>query len=759
MEQQRRQEFDVREYWRILVRRRFLLLSAVITTTAFAAITSFLATPIYRSTCTISIERTGVRMLRQDLSSSEPSWLDYQNFYNTQYRILTSDAVLRRAVEKLELDKRSAVAGDGLAQAISSFLRGGDDAPPPQEVPPERRLQAHIKQLRGALSIEPVRDSHLVEISFSSPKPAFAAAAANAVARAYMDFTLSAKVELANQSTDFFIDRAKKMEDEIDKADHELQRYMRAHNITTGDSNEVALQNLTDLRNRYTSARAEAALKRARYEVLAQSPAAALEEVRKNGLVESLRRDLAQLERDYIEQQNRFGSEYPEVVQLKIRLNAAREKLEAETARLARQSIDAVQSEYLQAQRQADELGKLFGDAETRVGTLQKDIVEYMALKADLDRKVATYQELMEKQNQVNLSAGFQDAAHNVRIIDEAVVPEFPARPNKKVNVLLGFLFGLFLGLGGAVLAEYIDNTMKTPEDIRETLGAAVLGIIPEREAAPAARSRRGRSRGGRGAPLPATAEIVVAELPQSPTAESYRELRTSLLLAKSGNPPRDLMLTSCLPGEGKTTTTINLAVALAQLGRRVLVVDTDLRRPRCHHVLGNSSARGVSTYLSGMDALDDLVQATRLDRVFLLPAGPVPPNPAELLDAERFHQLVRELRERREFDHVLFDSPPLLSVVDPLLIGRAVDGAVLVVRSGVTSRDSGRLGVEKLSAGMVKLLGVALNAIQSEHVPYHYRAYRYGYSSQGKREREPGGGAAGPRPVEVEPPQAKVGR
>jgi capsular exopolysaccharide synthesis family protein len=360
---------------------------------------------------------------------------------------------------------------------------------------------------------------------------------------------------------------------------------------------------------------------------------------------------------------------------------------------------------------------------------------------------------MLEKQNQMQLSAsllgGAEGTGHNVRIIDSAQPARQIFKPKKKLNIALGFLFGLFLGVGFAVLMEYIDNTLKTPEDVRNVLGLAVLGMIPAQDASGREQRQRKKkekddARTAAAAGTPARdvdPALITLQSPLSPIAEAYRELRTAVLLATPGHPPRDLTVTSCQPSEGKTTTAVNLAIALAQLGRRILVVDTDLRRPRCHQVLRTSATRGVSTYLTGNSDLKTLVLPTSAERVWLLPAGPIPPNPAELLDAERFRELLLELRASGDWDHVIFDSPPVLSVVDPLLIGRHTEGTVLVIKSAFTSRESGRLGKEKLLSGRVNLLGVLLNAVATEHVPYQYRYYRYGYS---RKEGEP---AAEPSP------------
>lgn len=720
------QEFNVHDYWRILARRRWLIAACALAATLAAGGASFLATPVYRSACTISIERTGVRIMRQDLSAAESSWLDYSNFYNTQYKILESDAVLKKAAELLDMDHRLALAGaTGAGRGLEArFKREMAQAALPSSGPSP--LREHLKVLRSGLRITPVRDSHLVEIAFVSSDRDFAADGANQIAKAYIDFTLSAKLDLARASGSFFVDRIGRLKEDIEKAEGELQKYMRDRGIVTGDANEVALQNLADLRNRTLEAQTDAASRRARWEVLAKSSPASLDDVRRNGLIENLAGDLAEMERSYREKLATFGSEYPEARQLKAKVDSAQEKLASETDRLARQAVEAAHSDYLQAQRRADELGRLFSAAEAKVGQLQRDFVNYMALKAEVDRKRATFQELLEKQSQVDLSAGFQDTAHNVRIIDEAVAAEGVFKPRKATNTLLGLLFGVLFGLGAAVLMEFIDNTIKTPEDIREHLGLPVLGMIPAREGH---RPRRWLSRTPKNPPPENLPSLVTTAIPLSPIAEAYRELRTATLLTRPEHPPRHLMMTSCLPGEGKTTTTINLAIALAQLGRKILIVDTDLRRPRCHHILRVHNVRGVSTYLAGMTDLESLIQPTPSEGISLLASGPIPPNPAELLDSDRFRRLVGEL-EATAFDHILFDSPPVGSVVDAVLVGRRTEGTILVIRAASTPRESARLGLQKLVAGQIALAGAVLNAVQNDQVPYQYRQSRYGYTT-----------------------------
>ncbi len=746
-ENETHQEFNLRDYWQILVRRRWLIYTCVLVVTVAAAVSSFLATPVYRSTCTIAIERTGVRILRQNLTSAEPSWLDYQNFYNTQYQIIQSDAVLRRAIDRMDLMHRDDLPGmeeeeEGLAAQVGKKLGSlkrslvrfvsRTQVPEGEEDP----YYPYLKLLRSGLSVEPVRDSHLVQISFVSPDREFAAEAANAVARAYIDFTLSYKLEIAEQSKDFFIERIHSLQEEIANLEEDLREYARTHHIVTGDSTDVALQNLADLRSRYTEAEANLAKAKARYESLLKTPAESLDEVRHNPLIQGLAREVSDAESRYRELLATYGPAFPEVKKQEEKLRAAKDRLKEETRNIARKVIEGAKADYLQAKKEVTELGRLYDKAKQQVDRFQSDYVQYQQLKLMVDRKRATLNDLLDRENQMVLSASLVnagDSANNVRIIDEAKPARQIYKPKKKLNILLGFLFGLFLGVGAAVLMEYIDNTLKTPDDVRQVLGFSVLGMVPSLSSTTRTKGRTRRE------DLAAEPALISAEAPLSPIAEAYRELRTAVLLATPGHPPRDLCVTSCQPGEGKTTTTINLATTLAQLGRRVLVVDADLRKPRCHQVLKVASSQGMSTWLTGMSGLDDLILPTRIENLSVIPAGPIPPNPAELLDSSRFSELVEHLRNDDRFDHVLFDTPPVLSVVDPLLVGRHVEGTVLVIKSGFTTREAGKLGKEKLETGRVNVLGVVLNAVEIEHVPYQYRYYRYGYGQKGDAGQQKG--------------------
>ena len=597
-------------------------------------------------------------------------------------------------------------------------------------------MRPYIEFLRGGLSVVPVRDSHLVDVSFVSPDPRFAAEAANAVCDGYKDFTLEEKLQIAKDSQAFFSKRINELKDEVHKLESEVQDYARKKGIVAqSGGKDISMEELVDLRQKYTEAKTMVKVKEAALERVTKTPSASLTEVRDNPLIQGLRSQLSQAEKEYSEASATKGSELPEVKSIKARMDSLQQDLEQQINAVAARARDTAQAGLREALTKERGLAELYNSAKNRVENLQQALAEYETKRTQAERKRAALTDLLNRLNDMDVSASLGDTAHNVRVIDRAFTPDHIYKPKKKLNIALGFLFGLFLGVGAAILMEYIDNTLKTPEDVRNVMGTSVLGLIPAYSAFGKAHARSARGEGK--APSTSDPALVTATMSTSPIAESYRELRTALLLTKPGHPPREIAITSCQPSEGKTTTAINLATALAQLGKKVLIVDADLRRPRCHQVLRIPAPKGVSNYLTGAGGLQEMVQQTEIKNVSLLPAGPIPPNPAELLDSVRFAELIEKLHGLGGFDHLIFDTPPVLSVVDPLLVGRHMEGIVLVVRSAFTSREAGRLGKEKLESGRVNLLGIVLNAVEMDHVPYQYRYYRYGYTQDAKKKKK----------------------
>jgi capsular exopolysaccharide synthesis family protein len=393
-------------------------------------------------------------------------------------------------------------------------------------------------------------------------------------------------------------------------------------------------------------------------------------------------------------------------------------------------------------------LDSLLAEQEQAAQTLKRNAVDFANLQTEAEKKRETLDALITRQNEMALSTRLKDlsgTSSNIRVVDSAKPPRAPFRPNIKLNLILGVLIGLMLGVALAILLDHLDNTISTADEIQRLTGLPALAVIPRHGDAgsPLARVRRRQTAGAN-----ETLDLVAHLDGKAGAAEAYRNLRTSLLLSNPGQPPRTILITSAIPEEGKTATAINLAVVLAQLGARVLLVDTDLRRPRLHKAFGVENRHGVSNCLSGLeDAPARLTLPTGVEGLRLLPSGPIPPNPSELLNSPTFVQLGRQFIDQG-YDHIVFDSPPVLSVSDPVIIANAVESCILVARAGRTARQSIRLAVDRLRQAAESSLGVVLNDLDpgapgSSHYGYAYYGH-HADTETDKTGRGKAGGASG---------------
>ena len=405
------QEFNLRDYWQILVRRRWLIYTCILVTAVAAIVQSFMATPLYRSSVTLQIERTGVRVLSQTLSSAEPSWIDYQNWYNTQYQVMLSDAVVRRAVEDMGLEHRDIFESDedsrlGFLSAISKLKNtvmdrfSSDESVGEAPAGEPDVLAPYIGLVLGGMSVEPVRDSQLVQISYVHESPAFAQEVANALGDAYIDFMQGGKLEIATRSKRFFGEQAGQLRGRIQEKEQELRAYAARNSITTGDSNDTALKDLQDVRNSLVTAKSNLARARARLASLSRSQPEAIGEVRENSVIQQQRNEVSNLENEYSRLSATKGENLPAVREKKQQLDDARERLKADTARVAREVINQARSEVLLYEGEVSGLEALFDETDSRVGTLQQALVEYESRQAEVDQMRTTLNDILSRMNQ-----------------------------------------------------------------------------------------------------------------------------------------------------------------------------------------------------------------------------------------------------------------------------------------------------------------------------------------------------------------------
>ena len=711
---------DLLDYWGVLKRRRGVIYLCVASVLLATLIGSFLVTPLYRSTVTAQIERQNPDILNvRELASTDYSWAAYADFYQTQYKILSSDAVARKTVDRLGLVSHPRFATGESTPSLYARLRAlfpGTVA----KVPADPVEVAATKLLAG-LEIAPVRNSHLVRVSWVSPDPALAAEIANSVVDAYINFSLEAGYKTSDQASEFLVDQVAGLKREISQLETKLQGYGESKRIVSADDEgNITMKALSDIAAKRTQARTVLAAKEAAYHAAVATPAAALPEAQRSELISRLKQEYATYEAEYSEKAKLFKDEWPGMQQLRSKMEQAKERLDVEIEEIGKNVRLAAESEYRQAALEVRGLSTLLDDQQGAAQTLKRDAVEFKNLQTDVQKRRETLNALMTRQNEMALTTRLKDldaTSSNIRVVDRARPATAPFRPSKKLNLALGLLVGLGLGIAAALFLDSIDNTIASPAEIDRLVGLPVLAVVPHHGSASSRSVRRQE---------PALAETVdlVAHRDRSASAsEAYRELRTAILLSNPGHPPRQIMVTSALPEDGKSSTAMNLAVVLAQAGRRVLLVDADLRRPRLHKVFGVDGARGLSVYLSGLESDPlALAQRTAVEGLDVLVSGPVPPDPSELLDSTTFATMGPRFLAGG-YDHVVYDSPPALAVADPVIVSSVVEATIIVARAGRTARESLQRAVAKFVQAGTRPIGIVLNDLD---------AGRHGYGTYG---------------------------
>ncbi len=730
---------DLRESWRVLVERRAVVLAGVVLIGAAALVHSLLSTPIYRAATTVQIERRGPEVLTfQDVAQADPSGFFY-DFYETQYRIIQSRGVLKLAVERLDLTHRPSVL-ERTGSPLGRLLRWGRSllAPPPSEevasAAPEKDPSARfVGFLAGGLSVEPIRQSRLVEIDFVDRDPELARDAANAIADAFVQFNLSNRTSTTELATEFLAREVLRLQAEIADLEKQLQEHGAHRAILSLSDSVVELgeRTLGDLHRHLADARRRAATAAARAEALESTEPESLPEVRDSVLINNLKQEYAALERRHGQMADRFKPGWPELAELTLELERADERLRLEVSRIAEQTLQTARAERRQALTEVENLERQIELEEDKVAELQRAALEFGGLKAEIANRRQLLNDLLARKNQTQSSEALLDTqSSNIRIVDRAVTPARPIAPRTWRNVNLGLVVGLLLGIGAAFLLDHLDNTIKDESDVQRIAPALpVLAQVPVFE--PLRPVNGGRDGGATPAGVePSLPDLGSHAAPRSAFAEAFKNLRTSILLVSADQPPRHILVTASDPESGKSTTSQNLALVLGQIGRRVLLIDADLRRPRLHRTFGQPNAVGLSSYLSGNAGPGELIRPSEFPNVSLITSGPVPPNPSELLGSPRLTALLAEIEGGGVFDHVVVDCPPLIQVADGLILSARMDAIILVVRCGVTTRESLALGLKRLSQGRSAATGVVLNGVPA----------RGGYySSYYEREAAPG--------------------
>jgi polysaccharide biosynthesis transport protein len=715
------QESTLREYMRVLIKRKWLVVAVAAGIFVSVAIASLRQTPIYEAVGRIAVNKADPNLITFKDSGPVVDYYD-QSDLDTEVRILQSDLMALQVIRQLNLDKRPEFGGH------SDQKQPNLVADPLQT--DSNRTSALLGGFRSNLHVTLIPNTRIIEIHYNSTDPQLAASAVNTLAATYVEQNFKTKFESTMQASDWLSKQLVDLQMKVETSQEKLVRYQKEHEILGGDEKQnITTEKLDELNKEMTGAESDRMQKEAIYrQTQTNDPDAIAAAIvadttgtgstATSGLLDKLREQQATLRIQVAELSSQFGPSYPKVVQLDNQIKEIDHQIQSETNK----AVDHLKGQYLAALQRENMLSVSFEKQKQEANKLNESAIEYSILKRDLDSNRTLYEGLLEKLKEAGVTAGLR--SNNFRIIDAARVPTAPSEPNIPRNLAFALVLGVISGLGLAFLLENMDNTVRTPEQAQMISALPSLGMIP-------LGSKSGNN-GPAGKRLALTASKEVVETvtqvrPQSQMAESYRALRTSLLLSNLGAPPKVIMVTSARPQEGKTTTSINTAIVLAQKGVRVLLIDADLRRPSVHKTLGMGPRSGLSNVLTGSATVQQTITISPvLPNLFIMPAGTPPPNPAELLASANMRDLIAELRG--QYDHIVIDTPPTLSVTDAVVLSPRADATILVIRSGQTTKQALRRARDILMQVNAHVAGVLLNAVDLTSPDYYYY-----YEYQGK--------------------------
>lgn len=719
---------DVLGIWRVIRKYWATALVAALAVSLSVTFYTLGQTKIFQATAMVQLDPNPPRPLGKDVDMvvdiGNGNYWNNREYYETQYKLMQSMRVALPVTQQLGLHNDQA------------FLQNSNSPRATASVAPEDAAAV----LKSRLSVEPVKESRLAVVKYEDADPARAQRVLSAVLDTYVEQNLDYSRASTGSAVEWLRGQTDKLRGELESSERAVHQYKLDKNILSLDpdaQSNMLREEMKQLNDELTAVKAKreqvAAQRAELMKIVPENPAdLSAQELLASPMIQQLR----QRYEDSAREKAGFeaagkGLGHPDVAAASARVTTTRAALVAEIKNVQR----AVDRELAAVKRQEAGLSSLFEAAKRRALALNLLEVDYNRLRRSRDNTEKLYSLLLERTKESDLASMMQ--VNNIRVVDRPLQPRLPIRPKVPLNVALGILAGLALGAAAAMGREVLDRTIKTPDDAENELGLAFLGLLPETRSVQGARMYS-RSRPRRRAIPVSNPELMVHEAPMSGVAEAARAIRTNLLFMAPDKPFRTLLVTSPAPSEGKTTVATSIAIAMAQAGQRVALVDCDLRRPRIHRVFGRTNDVGVTTALLEGAEASAVARETIVPNLWVVPSGPLPPNPAELFHSERFRAFMSQLSQT--FDRVIIDSPPVVTVTDAAVLSTLTDGVVLVVRAFSTAKDLARHGVRALQDVGGNVVGVVLNAVNFDRHEYKY-AYNYyrrdGYSQEDRPQPE----------------------
>jgi succinoglycan biosynthesis transport protein ExoP len=711
---------------RIVVKHKWTLLVVIVLACAVAAVRTFLSTPVYRSTAVLQIERVAPSVVKfnNEVDQEQQGSVDEVMSQKTQYELLKSRSLAERVIDELRLDQSkpapaaggaevTAAAdpdtteagvdakGDYLDRIVSGYRKLTSPSNRDTEVLGREKV---IRTFLKALTVEPVRSSRLVKLHVDNTNPELAARIANATVQAYIAMGLERRLEGLSYAKNFLIDQIKQMKARLEESERKLNQYAQDKQILTLDEKtSVVNQTYTD----YAAALARAEQERIKVESLfgeIQRNPDNVAAVVDNKTIQSYKEARAKLQIEYQQNLRIYKPDFPKMLQIKAQIAEVDSQIKGEIGAIAA----GVQSQYDSAQKQEVLIRQKLGETRKQVLSTQDSSIDLNLLKREVDTNRQLYDALLQRLKQVGVSAGV--ATNNISVVDAAEPSLFPYEPSLPRNLLIGLAAGMFLGLCIVFVLEFLDDSIKFPDEIERMLGLPLMGIIP----------KVGTKR------VDKSVALEVHDAPRSTIAEAYRSVRTALQFSTPEGAPKRLVVTSTTRNEGKSTTALALAINFAQMGQRVLLIDGDMRNPSVHKLLGMSNDFGLSNLLSSETRGERMILPTAVPNLSVLTAGPVPPNPVDLLMGPKL-LLLLNVTTSLGIDYVIVDAPPLLGIADSIVLGNQLQNILFVVQGNRTRKSHIKSALRRLRLVGLQPRGVVLTQTLRGGMNEDYGSY-YGY-------------------------------
>jgi capsular exopolysaccharide synthesis family protein len=720
---------DLLEYWRVVKKRRATILTVLFVVFSIVVLATFKQKPVYEARALIEIQKENpdIPTLQElfQIESVSDAYIETQN------RILKSENLARRVVSQLRLNELEEFnphvdSGNAPHREASSLQQFGNSVNTAAGVETSDEV---LRKFEDRLVVEPVKRSRLIEVTFESTDPKLAAQVVNTLSSAYIQQNLEARWAASQKASEWLSQQLLELKGKLEKSEDQLQQYARDNGLLfletdKGTTENIVVQRLRELQKELTKAQADRYEKESQQRLLDKGDLSSIPGVFDSKLMQDLTEKLAELKRERSRLTSSFNPEYPRVKEIQSQIDESESILAAERQRAAAR----IGNDYRAAVDHENMLRAAFDEDERQANNIAEKSVQYNILKREADTTKQLYVGLLEKLKETGVSTTLK--ATNIRVVDQAYPPRKFARPQIALNLSIGLVLGLCLGLGAAFLQEHLDNTFKNADEVERYLQLPALGSVPAVNILDAQNGlhrlySRARTLSGDNHQRelePHWNRIESNGHHNAALAEAFHGLRTSVLLSTAKRPPASLLVTSAQPGEGKTTVAANLALSLAQLGESVLLIDADLRRPSLHNFFGAANTSGVVNFLTGNSDWRTLVWQAEPSGLSVLFCGPVPPNPADLLSSEYMRTLIRDASS--EYKFVVLDSPPLLNLADSRVLATLVDGVILVVGGGTTPRELvHRAYVSAVDAGS-HVLGATINFADTRS-DYYYSGYQ----------------------------------